>query len=64
MKRRRSTMAWPVSGLLLLCLAHVRTVAAELEPAANAAYDDMSPTRRRSFSSNTRRTANARATAR
>ena len=32
-------MAWPVSGLLLLCLAHVRTVAAELEPAATAAYD-------------------------
>ena len=32
-------MAWPVSGLLLLCFAHVRTVAAELEPASTAAYD-------------------------
>jgi hypothetical protein len=32
-------MAWPVSGLLLLCLLYVRTVAAELEPASTAAYD-------------------------
>jgi len=39
MKRRRTAMAWPVSGLLLLCLAHVRTVAAELEPESSAAYD-------------------------
>jgi hypothetical protein len=39
MERRRAAMAWPISGLLLLCLVHVRTVAAELEPAATAAYD-------------------------
>jgi len=32
-------MAWPVSGLLLLCLVHVRALAAELEPAATAAWD-------------------------
>ena len=35
MNFRRSAMAWPVSGLLLLCLVHVRTVAAELEPAVD-----------------------------
>jgi hypothetical protein len=39
MNRRRSAMAWLVSGLLLLGLVHVRTVAAELEPAASVAYD-------------------------
>jgi hypothetical protein len=32
-------MAWPAAGLLLLCLVHVRTVAAELEPESTAAYD-------------------------
>ena len=32
-------MAWPVSGLLLLGLVHVRIIGAELEPASTAAYD-------------------------
>ena len=32
-------MAWPVSGLLVLCLVHVRTVAAELQPESTAAYE-------------------------
>jgi hypothetical protein len=39
MNRRRSAMAWPVSGVLLLCLVHVRTIAVELEPESTAAYD-------------------------
>ena len=39
MHLRRSAMAWPVSGLLLLCLVHVRTVAAELQPESTAAYE-------------------------